>query len=50
MGAGTFYGFPVLPASFKPVLLMVFAPGAFLTLGFMLVGMNRISKALQGGK
>lgn len=35
-GSGTFYGFPVAPAQFQPVLLMVLPPGAFLTLGFVL--------------
>ena len=36
IGNGTFYGFPVTPAQFQPVLLMVLPPGAFLTLGFVL--------------
>lgn len=36
IGSGTFYGFPVAPAQFQPVLLMVLPPGAFLTLGFVL--------------
>ncbi len=35
-GNGTFYGFPVTPASFQPVLLMIMPPGAFLTLGYVL--------------
>ena len=36
MGNGTFYGFPVTPASFEPMLLMILPPGAFLTLGYVL--------------
>ncbi len=36
LGNGSFYSFPILPASFKPVLVMILPPGAFLTLGYML--------------
>ncbi len=36
LGNGSWYGFPVLPASYKPVILMKMAPGAFLTLGYVL--------------
>ncbi|MCE5252370.1 electron transport complex subunit E [bacterium] len=35
LGNGSFYGFPVLPASYKPVLVMILPPGAFLTLGYV---------------
>jgi len=35
-GNGTFYGFPVAPSSFEPVLVMILPPGAFLTLGYVL--------------
>ncbi len=35
-GNGTILGMPVMPASYKPVLLMIMAPGAFLTLGYLL--------------
>lgn len=36
LGNGSWYGFPVLPASYKPIILMKMAPGAFLTLGYVL--------------
>ena len=36
LGNGTFYGMPFLPASFKPVVVMILPPGAFLTLGYLL--------------
>ena len=36
LGNGSFYGFPVLPESYKPVIIMIMAPGAFLTLGYVL--------------
>ncbi|MFC1607618.1 electron transport complex subunit RsxE [Candidatus Latescibacterota bacterium] len=35
-GAGTLYGYPIFPESYKPVMLMIMAPGAFLTLGYVL--------------
>ena len=36
IGNGTFYGFPVAPSSFSPILMMILPPGAFLTLGYVL--------------
>ena len=50
LGSGSILGFKFWPEEYRTILVFVLAPGAFLTLGFMLVGMNRISKALQGGK
>lgn len=35
LGNGTLFGFQVMPTSFKPVLLMILPPGAFLTIGFL---------------
>lgn len=40
LGNGTFYGMPVAPQSYKPVIFMVLAPGAFLTLGYILAFFN----------
>jgi electron transport complex protein RnfE len=50
LGSGAILGYHFLPEMTPTILLFVLAPGAFITLGFMLVGMNKISKALQGGK
>jgi len=36
LGSGSWYGYPILPDSYKPVLLMILPPGAFLTLGYVL--------------
>ena len=36
LGNGSFYGIPILPESYKPVIIMIMAPGAFLTLGYVL--------------
>ena len=40
LGNGTFYGFPVAPQSYKPVIFMIMAPGAFITLGYVLAFFN----------
>ncbi|MEJ2054987.1 MAG: electron transport complex subunit E [Calditrichaceae bacterium] len=50
LGSGAILGFKFWPEEYRTILVFVLAPGAFLTLGFMLVGMNRISKALEGNK
>ncbi len=47
-GSGAFLGMSLIPDDWRTVLLFVLAPGAFITLGFMLVGMNKISKMLGG--
>ncbi len=50
LGSGAILGFKFWPEEYRTILVFVLAPGAFLTLGFMLVGMNKISKALEGGQ
>jgi len=45
-GSGTLLGFTLLGASYQPFLLMILPPGAFITLGFLLAGMNRIDARL----
>ncbi|MFC1541510.1 electron transport complex subunit RsxE [Candidatus Latescibacterota bacterium] len=47
LGNGSFYGIYILPQAFciNPVRLMVSAPGAFLTLGFLLAFFNWIEKS-----
>jgi electron transport complex protein RnfE len=36
LGAGSLFGFAVLPSSYEPALIMVLAPGAFLALGIVM--------------
>jgi len=43
LGAGTFYGVPVLPES-APAILMILPPGGFITLGCLLGLMNKLQK------
>jgi len=35
LGNGTLFGIQVMPLAYKPVLLMILPPGAFLTIGFL---------------
>ena len=50
LGSGTFFGFPVAPGSYQPVLLMILPPGAFLTLGYVLGFFNWIDMRTSAGK
>ena len=50
LGSGMILGYQIIPDDWPTILIFVLAPGAFLTLGFMMVGMNKISKLLSGGK
>jgi len=45
LGNGSFYGMSILPSSYKPVLLMILPPGAFLTLGYLLGFFNWFDKS-----
>jgi electron transport complex protein RnfE len=40
LGNGTWLGFPLLGSSFKPVLLMILPPGAFITIGLLIGLLN----------
>lgn len=42
LGSGSLFGFSLFGASFEPILLFILPPGAFLTLGFLLAGFNKI--------
>lgn len=44
LGNGTWYGITVTPGSFEPVLLMMLAPGAFITMGLVLGLLNWVDK------
>ncbi len=41
LGNGTWFGLPLLGSGFSPVIVMILPPGAFITLGLLLAGMNR---------
>lgn len=42
LGNGSLFGFILFGASFQPALLFILPPGAFLTLGFLLAGFNKL--------
>lgn len=44
LGNGTFFGLSVFGADFPPALIMILAPGGFLTLGFVLGLINKLQK------
>jgi len=41
-GSGAILGFSLFGAGYQPFLLMILPPGAFITLGLLLAGMNKI--------
>jgi electron transport complex protein RnfE len=43
LGNGTLFDIPAFGAGYFPLLVMVLPPGAFITLGFLLALMNRLS-------
>lgn len=42
LGNGSLFGISLFGASFEPALLFILPPGAFLTLGFLLAGFNKL--------
>ncbi len=46
LGAGKILGFPILPQAYQdnPMLVAILAPGAFITLGFILAVINLLNK------
>lgn len=44
LGAGQFFGFQVMPASYQPMLVAILAPGAFLVMGLLMGLLNIIKK------
>lgn len=50
LGAGTVFGFRVMPAAYKPAVIMILAPGAFFTLGILmaLINLYRVKTAKVG--
>ncbi len=44
LGAGSIFGLSLFGASYPPFLLLILPPGAFIALGFLLAGMNRLER------
>jgi Na+-translocating ferredoxin:NAD+ oxidoreductase subunit E len=45
LGNGTILGHSLFGSAFKPALLMVLPPGAFIVIGFLMSGLNTLTKA-----
>lgn len=45
LGAGTIFGFNLLGAGYDPALIMIMAPGGFMTLGLLLALFNKVSSS-----
>lgn len=48
LGDGKLLGFPIFGPGFEPVLMMILAPGAFITMGLLLAGFNYIDMKREG--
>lgn len=44
LGSGTWLGIKVMPGNYEPMLVAILAPGAFITLGFLMGLMNMLQK------
>ena len=44
LGNGSLFGLEMFGASYQPALIFILPPGAFLTLGFLLAGLNKLKK------
>jgi len=50
LGAGTFFGVSLFGEAFQPVSIMILPPGAFLTLGLVVMAINLISNRKKKGE
>ncbi len=50
LGAGTLFGISIFGKAFKPALMMIMPPGAFISLGLLIAAVNVITKKLKAKK
>lgn len=50
LGAGTLFGISIFGEAFKPALMMIMPPGAFISLGLLIAAVNIITKKLKAKK
>ncbi len=48
LGAGSIFGFPIFGNGFQPMTIMILPPGAFLTLGLVVMVINIVSTKRKG--
>lgn len=51
LGAGTIFGFQIMPDAYQPITIFILAPGAFFVLAFLIAAQNKaaINKAAKEG-
>ena len=47
IGAGEIFGLSVLGSSYKPALMFIMPPGAFITLGFLIAGFRKLQETVK---
>lgn len=47
LGAGKLLGVPILGANYNPIVVMILAPGAFLTIGVLMAIINKVNSLKQ---
>jgi electron transport complex protein RnfE len=50
LGAGTFFGMSLFGESFQPITIMILPPGAFITLGLIVMTINIIAARKRKGE
>lgn len=48
LGNGTILGHSLFGASFSPAIIMILPPGAFITIGFLMAGLNALTRKGEG--
>ncbi len=48
LGNGSFFGLQLTPPTFQPALIFILAPGAFITIGFIIATQNYIKMKKEG--
>jgi len=48
LGNGTLLGYALFGESFKPVLFLILPPGAFMVIGFLISGLNALTRSRKG--
>jgi electron transport complex protein RnfE len=48
LGNGSFFGLQLTPSEFQPALIFILAPGAFITIGFIIATQNYIKMKKEG--
>ena len=50
LGVGTIFGLQIMPGGYNPAIIMILAPGGFMTLGLVLALINKLTQMFQRWK